>query len=71
MFDGQLMDIYNAQQQPVRVAVAVFFGYNSSNVFRLFGIFGVLRSALLGQIVRHFLGISFGIFGAFCSELLG
>lgn len=63
MFDGQLVDIYNAQQQPVRVAVAVYFGYNSSNVFRLFGIFGVFCSALLGQIVRHFWDILFGIFG--------
>ena len=54
MFDGQLMDIYNAQQQPVRVAVAVFFGYNSSNVFRLFGTFGVFRSVFLGYFVRNF-----------------
>ena len=71
MFDGQLVDIYNAQQQPMRVAVAVFSAIIQAMYLDC--------SVLLGYFVRYFWDILFGTFGVlrsvflgvFCSALLG
>ena len=55
MFDGQLVDIYNAQQQPMRVAVAVFSAIIQAMYLDC--------SAFFGYFARHFWGKSFGTFG--------